>query len=189
MKREGLEKALKLTSSLATSNMVCFDVNGKIKKYETPQEIISDFYDLRLSYYMKRKEYMVKELSIAYERLSNQARFIQMVIKNELKVSGREHASIVHDLRKFGFKPFPKVAKVVIAADPDASIMIGDANDLNDDMNLEETTDQNAAGSLRDFDYLLDMSIRSLTAAKVCQARNSCLSVPSLTLYFVSHAG
>lgn len=53
--KEGLEKALKLTSSLATSNMVCFDAAGKIKKYASAEEIISDFYDLRLSYYMKRK--------------------------------------------------------------------------------------------------------------------------------------
>lgn len=55
VRKEGLEKALKLTTSLATTNMVCFDVNGKIKKYTTPHEIISDFYDIRLSYYMKRK--------------------------------------------------------------------------------------------------------------------------------------
>jgi DNA topoisomerase-2 len=55
VRKEGVEKALKLTSSLATSNMVCFDVNGKIKKYVSPEEIINDFYDVRLSYYMKRK--------------------------------------------------------------------------------------------------------------------------------------
>lgn len=55
VKKEGLEKALKLTSSLATTNMVCFDVNGKIKKYASPEEIVDDFYDVRLSYYMKRK--------------------------------------------------------------------------------------------------------------------------------------
>lgn len=35
--------------------MVGFDVNGKIKKYSAPEEIISDFYDIRLTYYMKRK--------------------------------------------------------------------------------------------------------------------------------------
>ena len=55
IKKEGLEKALKLTSSVATTNMVCFDQHGKIKKYTSPEEIIDDFYDLRLTYYMKRK--------------------------------------------------------------------------------------------------------------------------------------
>ena len=167
VKKEGVEKTLKLTSSLATTNMVCFDINGKIRKYESPDEIISDFYDLRLSYYMKRKEHLVGELTIAYERLSNQARFIQMFIKGQLKISGREHADIVHDLRKLDFKPFPKIAKAVIAADPDASVVIGNGDDDSDEMDLEETSDQRAAGSLNDFDYLLDMTISSLTAAKV----------------------
>lgn len=55
VKKEGLDKVLRLTSSVSTSNMVGFDVNGKIKKYSSPEEIISDFYDVRLSYYMKRK--------------------------------------------------------------------------------------------------------------------------------------
>lgn len=55
VKKEGLDKVLRLTSSVATSNMVGFDVNGKIKKYSAPEEIISDFYDIRLTYYMKRK--------------------------------------------------------------------------------------------------------------------------------------
>ena len=58
VRKEGVEKALKLTTSLATTNMVCFDVNGKIKKYASPEEIIDDFYDVRLSYYMKRKVIM-----------------------------------------------------------------------------------------------------------------------------------
>lgn len=55
VKKEGLEKALKLTSSVTTSNMVCFDAGGKIKKYTAPEEIISDFYDVRLDHYMRRK--------------------------------------------------------------------------------------------------------------------------------------
>ena len=55
IKKEGLEKALKLTSSVATTNMVCFDQHGKIKKYNAPEEIIEDFYPKRLAFYQKRK--------------------------------------------------------------------------------------------------------------------------------------
>ena len=101
---------------------------------------------------------MTSELTYIYERLSNQARFIQYFITGKLKISGREHADIVHDLRKLQFKPFPKKAKAVVAADPDASII--------DPADLEETDDATAAGSLSDYDYLLEMSISSLTAAK-----------------------
>lgn len=52
---EGLEKRFKLTSQFSTSNMVCFDMAGRIRKYNSAEEILTEFYDLRLTYYQKRK--------------------------------------------------------------------------------------------------------------------------------------
>ena len=52
---EGLEKKFKMTTTMSTSNMVCFDYEGRIKKYNTVEEILRDFYHLRLAYYQKRK--------------------------------------------------------------------------------------------------------------------------------------
>lgn len=53
--KDGLEKTFKVTSSVSISNMVCFDAEGKIKKYTTPEEILLDFYDVRMEHYHKRK--------------------------------------------------------------------------------------------------------------------------------------
>lgn len=50
-----VEKVFKLATSLHTTNMVCFDVDGKIKKYSNALEILEDFYDVRFDYYQKRK--------------------------------------------------------------------------------------------------------------------------------------
>lgn len=52
---EGFEKRFKLSTPLSTSNMVCFDLNGKIKKYTSAEEILIDFYHKRLEYYGLRK--------------------------------------------------------------------------------------------------------------------------------------
>ena len=52
---QGLEEFFKLTTKMSTSNMICFDFEGKIKKYNAPEEIIEDFYPVRLKYYQKRK--------------------------------------------------------------------------------------------------------------------------------------
>jgi DNA topoisomerase-2 len=52
---QGLTEFFKLTSKINTSNMICFDFDGKIKKYNSPEEIIEDFYPVRLSFYQKRK--------------------------------------------------------------------------------------------------------------------------------------
>ena len=53
--QQGLLEFFRLTSKINTSNMICFDFEGKIKKYDSPEEIIEDFYSMRLAYYQKRK--------------------------------------------------------------------------------------------------------------------------------------
>lgn len=52
---EGFEKRFKLSTTLSTNNMVCFDLHGKIKKYTSPEEILTDYYPKRLEYYGLRK--------------------------------------------------------------------------------------------------------------------------------------
>lgn len=52
---QGLVEYFKLTSKISTSNMICFDFDRKIKRYESPEEILEDFYPVRLAYYQKRK--------------------------------------------------------------------------------------------------------------------------------------
>ena len=77
----GLEKLLKLTSSVSTSNMHMFDANRRLHKYKNVQEIIEDFYLVRLELYGKRKEHMVELLQHKLMKLSNKAKYIQETLK------------------------------------------------------------------------------------------------------------
>lgn len=96
-----------------------------------------------------------------HDRLSNQARFIQCIIKKEIVLSNRKRADIVVELRKKDFRPFPKVAKAEVAAAVDE--------------NGEEEEDPDAeAGADSDYDYLLSMSLSSLTAEKVGLLPQNC---------------
>lgn len=52
---EGLEEKFKLTKSIATSNLVAFDAEGRITKYATVEDIMREFYSIRIKYYEKRK--------------------------------------------------------------------------------------------------------------------------------------
>ncbi|CAN8289124.1 unnamed protein product [Cochlearia groenlandica] len=54
-RQEGLLKMLDLTTTIGTTNMHLFVKKGLIKKYVTPEEIVEDFFGLRLEYYEKRK--------------------------------------------------------------------------------------------------------------------------------------
>lgn len=156
VEKDGLEKVFKVTSKLNTSNMVCFDPTGKIKKYATAEDIVSDFFDVRLEFYHKRKKHLVSELELVHDRLSNQARFIKMIIDKQLVLSNRKRADIVAELREKDFRPFPKVQKMHVAGDVDAN---GDGD--------EEVADPAEAGADSDYDYLLTMQLSSLTREKV----------------------
>jgi DNA topoisomerase-2 len=57
---QGLIEFFKLTSKINTSNMICFDFEGKIRKYNSPEEIIDEFYPKRLAYYQKRKAWTIQ---------------------------------------------------------------------------------------------------------------------------------
>lgn len=52
---EGLEQKFKLTKSIATSNLVAFDAEGRITKYAGVEDIMKEFYGIRLKFYEKRK--------------------------------------------------------------------------------------------------------------------------------------
>jgi len=50
-----LEEKFKLTQSIATSNLVAFDGQGRIQKYANELDILEEFYHIRLDFYRKRK--------------------------------------------------------------------------------------------------------------------------------------
>lgn len=78
-----------------------------------------------------------------------------MIVTKQLSVSNRKKGDIVHELRKLGFRPFPKVSKAKAAGEPE---------EVNADPEEEEPEEE---GTDADFDYLLGMQIWSLTKEKV----------------------
>jgi DNA topoisomerase II len=52
---KGLEETFKLSKTMTTSNLVAFDAQGRIHKYDTVLDIMEEFYHIRLKCYEKRK--------------------------------------------------------------------------------------------------------------------------------------
>lgn len=50
--------------------MHLFDAEGRIKKYETAEEILQDFYKLRLDYYARRKVSLLNFLAFLLTNVS-----------------------------------------------------------------------------------------------------------------------
>ena len=153
IERVGPDTFFKLSTMLSTSNMVLFNPEGKIKKYATPQEILEDFYFVRLGFYQRRKEHLVDQLKLVYDRLSNQARFVSMIIAKELSVSNKKKTAIVEELRQLKFQAFPKVE--------------AKAKSVTEEAVEDQEEPDEPANSNTDYDYLLSMAIYSLTQERV----------------------
>jgi DNA topoisomerase-2 len=80
----GVEKLLKLFTTISTTNMHMFNSEFKLHKYSTIEEIIDDFYGVRLGVYQKRKAYLVEDMEKKLIRLSNRARYIQETLNGTI---------------------------------------------------------------------------------------------------------
>merc|ERR1719450_1140504 len=91
------------------NNMMMFDADGKITKFESPLDILSAFGQVRLRLYSKRKEYFLAKLQRESEILSERARFIRHVLRGEIKVKRRRIYDLIQDLLAKNFKPLKDI--------------------------------------------------------------------------------
>jgi len=102
--RKGLQKTFHLKSSITTTNMWLFDPNGRIKKYESVEEIIKDFATVRLDLYGKRKAHQLSKMKRQLDLIDNKLRFIQLVVNETLEIDGRKSQMLCNDMRKHRLK-------------------------------------------------------------------------------------
>ena len=93
----GVEKLLKLSTTISTTNMHMFNSECKLHKYESVQEIIDDFYKVRISLYQKRKAYLIEEMERKMVKLSNRAKYIQETLAGTIDLR-RKKADVVTKL-------------------------------------------------------------------------------------------
>ena len=79
---------------LNTSNMYAFNGKGQITKYATVFDIVQDFYSVRLDFYQKRKDAIIKKLREDMELMENKIRFIKQVVSETLKVHTMKKAEL-----------------------------------------------------------------------------------------------
>ena len=104
---KGFHTFFKLQTTMSTTSMVLFDHLGCLKRYETVQEIMKEFYDLRLKMYEKRKKYMEGTLGAEACKLSNQARFILEKCDGTLKVENKKKKIMIDELSRRGYDSDP----------------------------------------------------------------------------------
>ena len=91
----GLEKLLKLYSTSSTTNMNLFNSEDKLRKYDTVDEIIDDYYDIRLEYYEDRKDYLIENLEKELLVLSNKSKYIQETLDGSIDLRKKKKDEII----------------------------------------------------------------------------------------------
>jgi DNA topoisomerase-2 len=142
-----LEKLFQLTTTLTCGNtMNLYDENNKLKKFNSPEEILAYYYAKRLEYYELRRQNLIKILDQDLLLLSTRARFILDVINDAIKVRNIPEAEIIKQLH---------TCKYSIMVD---SVLF--EYEKYDKLTYKQKTD----GS---YDFLIAMPIRCMTKEKV----------------------
>ncbi|KAJ9654935.1 DNA topoisomerase 2 [Neophaeococcomyces mojaviensis] len=154
---EGLEERFKLSKTLATSNLVAFDPEGRITKYASVNAIMEEFYAYRLRFYQLRKDHMLEELNKELRKFTNQERFIRMIIEGKLTISRKKKPVLIAELKKLDFDAFPKKQDASKAGELAATV----------DEEEEDITGEDETLQASSYDYLLGMPLWSLTQERV----------------------
>jgi DNA topoisomerase-2 len=110
IKNDEINKYLKLTSSIALTNMILYDEHHKIKQYESAKAIISEFYEHRYKIYVKRKEHLIQLLENELNIIKYKVKFIEFIFDKKIIIEKQKKDDIIGNLEKL---KFPKLAKKV----------------------------------------------------------------------------
>lgn len=97
---ESLNKVFKLVKSLP-ENFTCIDENSRAKQFETAQDVLDNFIDIRLKFYQKRKDWLLKTMVDKLTQLASKYYFIKGVVDGQIVVSKRKKENIIAQLEKF----------------------------------------------------------------------------------------
>lgn len=100
-KIDALKKKLFLITVVPDDLLYVLDEEGKVKKFESPEELTDYFVDLRLLKYEERKTRMINMLTDKKEECSNMCKFIELVRSEKLVISNRPINEVKVDMDKF----------------------------------------------------------------------------------------
>ncbi len=91
--------SLNLIDTIHTSNMVLYDSNGKLKRYNSVEEIMEEYSVARLRLYGVRKEGQLMVMRHDLEVLRNKIRFIQEVLNDKIVLKGKDEEQLSEELK------------------------------------------------------------------------------------------
>lgn len=99
-------KELKLIKPISTTNMHLWNYKSFIQKYNTPMEIIKEFYTVRLDLYDKRRRYYIEKWTHELSEMSYKIQFIEDVISEQIIIFRQKNDFIIQQIES---RKYPRI--------------------------------------------------------------------------------
>ena len=100
---DGVEKLLKLYTINSTNNMHLFNSKEQLTKYDTVEDIIDEYYSIRLEYYSKRREFLLEKINLELLEMTNLAKYIEYTLDDKIVLKRKNNDEINKMLEEMSF--------------------------------------------------------------------------------------
>jgi DNA topoisomerase II len=161
------ERRMKLATSISTNNMTLWTADNTVKKFDSPNEIISSYIPIRLAGYVVRKDNQLKNMRTQLSEVSAKYRFVSGIINGDIQFQNVKKSEVISNLEKAD-PPFPKFGKEKKrkSTQEDES-----EDESEDELGGESGKSGKEAGPEGDYEYLLRMRIDSMTQERLDKLR------------------
>jgi len=160
IKSNGLEKFLKISSTLSTNNYNLYNTKGILTKYNSAIDILNEFYEYRLQMYTKRKKYMIKLIGNELLFLKYKVQFIKDKLNKKIIIDKQTFETIIHKLKKL---KYPKLSKDLNAKENEKTYdyitrmnMFAVTKEKINELNIEYNKKQ------KEYDYYVNTSEKDM---------------------------
>lgn len=99
----GLEKALNLCTTQTTTNMHLWNFENKLRKYASVNEIMDEYFEVRLKGYVLRKQHLLQKFEAQCLKMENKSRYIRLVLDGSIDLRHKSNTAISGLLETCGF--------------------------------------------------------------------------------------
>ena len=115
MDKDGTNKfevIFKMTSKISCNKKLnLYNSKGNLVSFDTPEDILKEYYKMRLDFYIKRLNYLINELNKNVLMIKIKVRFILDVINNKILIINKSKKNIYEQLEK---NKYPKMVDNVL---------------------------------------------------------------------------
>ena len=165
VKNDMLLKQFKLRNTMSTRNMHAFTPNMQIARYKTPYDIADAYFPIRLELYSDRKSVMECNMEYSASLMKNKSRFIQAVSENKIDLlhGKKSKEATIALLEEMEFTKQSDLDAIKM----NNTVAKRRSMDVITSGNSSESEDVDNS-STKEFDYLLNLPLSSLTSGEFC---------------------